>query len=51
MNKNEIENYTHYQNVIKSQSVVEGGNNHKKNMFLPGSQRTKQWRYATWLDA
>ncbi len=51
MNKNEIENYTHYQNVIKYQSVVETGNNHKKFMLLFAVQRTKQYAAAVWLHA
>ncbi len=51
MNKNEIENYTHYQNVIKYQSVVATGNNHKNFMLLLASQRTKRFRAAVWLHA
>lgn len=51
MNKNEIENYTHYHTVIKYQSMVATGNNHKKFMLLLASQRTKRFRAAVWLHA
>lgn len=51
MNKNEIENYTHYHAVIKYQSVVATGNNHKKFMLLLASQRTKRFRAALRLHA